>query len=119
MRFSASLLRGAFTVLTGLALNACLPPAQSQSDEEREPHFLAGKSHISTLDYKGAIESFEKALEVNPQSAAAHFELACLFDRREPDPAAAIYHYRHYLDLRPNADNSEIVNQRILACKQE
>jgi LysM repeat protein len=119
MRFSASLLRSAFVLLAGLALNACLPAAQSQSDEEREPHFLAGKSRVSAMDNKGAIESFEKALEVNPQSAAAHFELACLFDRKEPDPAAAIYHYRHYLDLKPTAENSEIVNQRILACKQE
>jgi LysM repeat protein len=119
MRFSASLVRGAFILLAGFALNGCLPPVQGQSDEEREPHFLAGKSRVSSLDYKGAIESFEKALEVNPQSAAAHFELACLFDRREADPAAAIYHYKHYLDLRPKADNVEIVTQRILACKQE
>ena len=119
MRFSASLVRGAFVLLAGFALNGCLPPAQGQSDEEREPHFLAGKSRVSSMDYKGAIESFEKALEVNPQSAAAHFELACLFDRREADPAAAIYHYKHYLDLRPNAENGEIVTQRILACKQE
>jgi len=117
MTISSSLLRSALVCLTAVALTGCLPA--TQSDEEREPHFLAGKSRISSMDYKGAIESFEKALEVNPQSAAAHFELACLFDRREADPAAAIYHYKHYLDLRLNAENAEIVNQRILACKQE
>jgi len=119
MTFSASLVRSAFVLLAGLALSGCLPGPQSQSDEEREPHFLAGKTRVSSLDYKGALDSFEKALEVNPQSASAHFELACLFDRKESDPAAAIYHYEHYLKLRPAAENSEIVNQRILACKQE
>src|SRR5207302_6627330 len=70
-------------------------------------------------DYNGAIESFEKALEVNPRSASAHFELGCLFDEKETDPAAAIYHYTHYLTLRPKAENLEVVKQRIMACKQD
>jgi LysM repeat protein len=88
-------------------------------DEEKEPHFLAGKSHVSAMDYKGAIDSFEKALEVNPKSASAHFELAWICDQKESDPAAAIYHYGHYLKLRPRADNAETVRNRILACKQD
>jgi LysM repeat protein len=71
------------------------------------------------MDYPGAIESFEKALEVNPRSGAAHFELACLLEKRDADPAGAIYHYQQYLKLRPKTDNAETVNQHILALKQE
>ena len=41
------------------------------------------------MDYKGAIESFSKALEVNPRSAKAHFELGWLYEEKDPDPAAA------------------------------
>lgn len=99
-------------------LSGCLPASSGPSDEEKEPHFLAGKSRVGTLDYDGAIESFEKALQVNPQSASAHFELAWLFDVKEQDPAAAIYHYAHYLKLRPTAGNADLVKQRIMACKQ-
>ena len=88
-------------------------------DEEKESHFVMGKSRVSAMDYPAAVESFEKALEVNPRSAAAHFELACLYENRELDPAAAIYHYQQYLKFRPNAENAEIVNQRILGLKQE
>src|SRR4051812_30044747 len=84
-----------------LALSGCDRYARTQLDEEKEPHFLAGKSRVSTLDYKGAIECFEKAIQVNPQSASAHFELGWLFEEKESDPAAAIYHYEHYLKLRP------------------
>ena len=80
---------------------------------------MVGKSRASTLDYEGAIESFDKALEVNPHSAAAHFELACLFDEKVADPAAAIYHYQNYLKLRPEAGNADVVNQRIMVCKTE
>ena len=35
------------------------------------------------------------------------------------DPAAAIYHYQQYLRLRPKAENADMVNQHILALKQE
>jgi len=119
MRFSASVLFISFWALASLVLGGCFPSPQSQSDEEKEPHFLEGKARVNTLDYEGAVECFEKALEANPQSAAAHFELAWLFDEKRPDPSAAIYHYDRYLKLRPNPGNLEMVNQRVLSCKQE
>jgi LysM repeat protein len=104
----------------GLALSGCLPSGQSAVDEEKESHFLAGKSRASELDYKGAVEAFEKALEVNPKSAAAHFELALLYEKKGTEPATAIYHYEQYLRLRPTAENADIlVKPHILACKQE
>src|SRR5436190_904960 len=109
---------GALAVLLGLGLAGCVP-GQGQSEEEREPHFLAGKSAIASMDYKGAIEAFEKALEVNPHSAPAHFELAWLYDQKDPNPAAAVYHYEQYLRLQPEAGNAETVTNRVLACKQE
>ena len=52
---------------------------------------------------KARIEAFEKALEVNPHSASAHFELAVLYDQQKNDYAAALYHYEKARRLRPNA----------------
>ncbi len=117
MKFWPSLSRGALLLLCGVLLSGCFQPPQSQLDEERESHFQTGKSRINAMDYPGAIDAFEKALEVNPHSASAHFELGWLFDQKEPDPAAAIYHYQQFLTLRPNAPNAEFVRQHILACK--
>lgn len=111
--FSLALLAGL------LAMTGCYLSGESSVDEEKEPHFLEGKARVNSLDYAGAIESFEKALEVNPKSASAHFELGCLCDQREADPAAAVYHYEHYLKLRPNGENCERARTRIVACKQE
>jgi len=118
MTSSVSLARSAFALLAVLLLSGCIDSARSQLDEEKEPHFLTGKSRVSTMDYQGAIEAFEKALEVNPQSASAHFELAWLYEQKEAEPAAAIYHYQKYLQLRPNAENADIAKQHILSCKQ-
>lgn len=117
MMFSMGLFRSALFLLAGCVLGGCLPAAPG--DEEKEPYFLAGKSHVSTMDFKGAIESFERAVEVNPKSAPAHFELGWLYDQKESDPAAAIYHYERYLKLLPNSGKEEMVKAHILACKQQ
>jgi LysM repeat protein len=103
---------------TCLGVGGCFPSARSTSDEQREPHFLAGKARANALDYKGAIEAFEKALEANPRNASAHFELALLCEKDETDLAGAIYHFDRYLRLRPNAENADIVKDRLLRCKQ-
>jgi len=112
-----------FSIFLGCAcaalLTGCLPSAQDRGDEEKEPHFITGKNSSATMDYEGAVEAFQKALEVNPRSAAAHFELACLFDQKEADPAAAIYHYQSYVKLRPESGNTGLVKERIMTCKQE
>ena len=105
--------------ICGAVLCGCLPPGQRDQDEEKEPHFLTGRNRVNQMDYKGAIESFSKALEVNPRSAKAHFELGWLYEEKDPDPAAAIYHYEQYLKLRPAAENAGTVRQRILGSKQE
>jgi tetratricopeptide (TPR) repeat protein len=117
MTCSVGVSRAWLFLLAGLVWSGCLP--SSPREEEKEPHFLAGRSRVNTMDFKGAIESFEKALEVNPKSAQAHFELGWLFDQKEPDPAAAIYHYERYLCLAPNSGKEEMVRTRILACKQQ
>jgi tetratricopeptide (TPR) repeat protein len=117
MMFSVGLFRSALLLLAGCVLSGCLP--STPGDEEKEPYFLAGKSRVSTMDFKGAIISFEKAVEVNPKSAPAHFELGWLYDQKESDPAAAIYHYERYLKLLPNSSKEEMVKAHVQACKQQ
>jgi len=119
MTIPARLFRGALVILACVSLGGCMPSGRSQVEEEKEPHFMAGKTAINGMDYRGAIEEFEKALEINPRSASAHFELAWLYDEKESDPAAAIYHYEQFLKCRPGADNAEIVRQRVYRCKQD
>jgi len=102
-----------------IAVNGCSPVDSGQMDEEKEPHFVLGNSRFNEMDWNGAIEAFEESLEVNPHSAQAHYRLAQLFDTKEPDPAAAIYHYEQYLKLSPDAKNSDVINQRIDSCKQQ
>jgi LysM repeat protein len=119
MSFGYRFMFSVLAVWLGLALSGCLPSGQSQSDEEKEPHFVLGKSRINAMDYQGAIQAFEESLEANPHSSAAHFELGWLYDEKESDPAAAIYHYQQYLKLCTDAGNAEVIRQRIESCKQQ
>src|SRR5437867_11036972 len=111
--------RGALFLVLGLGLSGCFPSGHSQLDEEKDSHFLAGKSRANALDYEGALDCFEKALETNPHSALAHFEAGLLYEKQKQDHAAAIYHFKRFLQLRPGSGYVEVVKQHILACKQE
>jgi LysM repeat protein len=102
-----------------LCLGGCIGSGNASVDEEKEPHFLEGKSRVNAMDFRGAVESYERALEVNPHSAAAHFELGWLHDQKELDPAAAIYHYTQYLKAHPEGAKADRARACINACKQE
>jgi LysM repeat protein len=119
MNFSGWFIRCAAAVLLFASVNGCVPTSQSEMEEEKEPHFLAGKNAVNGMDYPGAIEEFEKALEVNPRNSKAHYQLGWLYEEKEPDPAAAIYHYERFLKLRPNSENAEVIKQHVSSCKQD
>ena len=97
----------------------CSPTAETPLDEQRNSNYQTGKERLSAMDYKGAVEAFERATEENPRSALAHYELGVLYDQHENDYAAALYHYNKALKLRPNAYPADNIRQRIPACKQE
>ncbi len=102
-----------------LSFAGCDSGPETSLDEQKDPHYLNGRSRVSNQDYKGAIEEFEKALEANPRSASAHFELGWLNEEQAKDFAAAIYHYERHLRLRPDSDYAERAKDRIRACKMD
>jgi len=92
---------------------------ENHPDEEKDPHFQRGRNLASSQDFKGAALEFETALDTNPRSAAAHFELGWLYDTKLNDYAAAIYHYNRHLLLQPDSERAALVKERIRGCKQE
>lgn len=119
MSFFGRINLSVWAMMALLAVNGCSPVDSSQGDEEKEPHFVLGDSRFNEMDWPGAIDAYEQSLEVNPHSAQAHYRLAQLFDTKQPDAAAAIYHYEQYLKLSPDANNRDVINQRIDSCKQQ
>jgi LysM repeat protein len=116
--FRAALVRQCILVV-GLALlmSGCFPSPESPVDEERDPHFLTGRARAESQDYQGAVDEFEKALEVNPKNAAAHFELGVILENQLRDYAAAIYHYEKFQRLRTDGAAAAKAAERIKVCK--
>jgi tetratricopeptide (TPR) repeat protein len=102
-----------------LALAGCRPSSIGQGDEQKDPYFLAGKNRLQERDYQKAIDMFEKALDVNPRSASAHFELGVLYEQQQGDYPAALYHYQRAVMLNSNASFAELSRQRMQECKRE
>lgn len=67
-------------------------------------------------DVERAIRWCEKALRRRPDSAAAHRELALIHDHFRQDYLAALYHYRRYLELRPDSAERADVEEMMAAC---
>ena len=111
--------RGVLLAGLALGLSGCFPRAEGPADELKDPYYLAGKRLVTERDYKGAIEAFEKSLEVNPRSASAHFELGLLCEQRESDFPAAIYHYSRVVKLRGKNYPGELAEGRVKLCEQE
>ncbi len=106
-----------------LGLSGCYQPTEGQSDEQKNEYFAVGRERVAARDFKGAIEAFEKAVELRPRSPRAHFELAVLYeqhsDQKENDYICAMYHYLQAIRLKPNEYPADNARQRINACKQE
>jgi LysM repeat protein len=110
--------RCAVLVLLMSCMGGCFQ-ANLHPDEEKDPHFQRGRELTTSQDFKGAALEFEKVLQTNPGSAAAHFELAWLYDTKLNDYAAAIYHYERHLMLQPDSERAALIKERIRGCKQE
>jgi len=81
----------------------------TDTDAEREANYQRAKNFYERGDFPAAAEFYKRALAVNPNFAKAHLELGLLCDDKLGDPVAAIYHYRCYLELRPDSDKKQLV----------
>lgn len=89
----------------------------SDAEAEQEVNYLRAKHLSEQQDFSGAAEFYNKALMANPEFANAHLELGLLYENRLSDPISAIYHYRRYLELRPDSDKKQLVEDFIERAK--
>jgi LysM repeat protein len=100
-------------------ISGCLPVSDTPADDEKDPNFIEGRNHYNMMDWKGAVEAYERAVQANPRNAAAHFELGVLYQERMKDPISAAFHFQKHLELRPNSPYREAIRPKLEACKME
>ncbi len=109
----------ALFLVLALVSAGCVRTAEGPREEQRNPFFLTGKERVQAMDYQGAAEAFERALQDDPRSVLTHFELGVLYETHLADYPAALYHYNKALKLRPAGYPADTIRYRIPACRQE
>ena len=67
------------------------PPPPAPAPPRSNPYKQSGIKKYKDYDYDGAIEDFEKALEIEPKDIAIHFNLACAYSLNE-NAERSFYH---------------------------
>ncbi len=118
---AACTLRRSLAVVIGAMLmfwGACEHSGSvSDADAEQEVNSQRARRLCEQQDFPGAAEFYKKALLVNPEFANAHLELGLLYENRLADPISAIYHYRRFLELRPDSDKKQLAEDFIERAK--
>ncbi|HEY0968947.1 MAG TPA: LysM peptidoglycan-binding domain-containing protein [Opitutaceae bacterium] len=82
--------------------------------------YVRGKSLLRQNRNQEAMAAFLKVIDKRAGDAAeSHLEVGRLYHEQIKDPIQAIYHYRKYRELKPNAPQSQLVGQLIQAATRD
>ncbi|MBT5902338.1 MAG: LysM peptidoglycan-binding domain-containing protein [Opitutaceae bacterium] len=103
------------SICVGLLLTGCnrLPEGETVA-EINEPSYEEGKRLIRQGREQAALASFTRVINTRQDGAPeSHLEVGLLYETEVKDPIAAIYHFRRYLELKPNSPQADLVRGRI------
>ena len=87
--------------------------SKARLTDERNPFYIRGKNLLEREDYQEAAAAFHQCLRLSPSSALAHLQLGMLYEDVFTDPLKAVYHYREFLEQRPDAEEAAAVQRWI------
>lgn len=86
--------------------------------EKEDKGFISGRRYYREGRYQEAMRAFLGVIESHRDAPESHFEVGRLYLDHFKDPIAAIYHFRKYLEIKPNVDQSPMVRQMIDRAKK-
>lgn len=94
-------------------LFACSQVYSPLPKEEDDEYFQRGLAMLRENRPKEALDAFLETIERRREAPESHLEAGRIFLDRLKDPITAIYHFRKYLEIKPNSDKSALVRQLI------
>ncbi len=98
-----------------LLLTGCDLWHRANPDERREANFVAAYNYNLQGAYDDAVAAYNRAIEANPNNAAAHWDLGFLYQDKFHDYVLSIYHFRRCQQIKKrrhdkDADDPTIEN---------
>ncbi len=97
-----------------LALDNVTQEQKMLAQDEAKVHYNMGNTYFNQGDYVKAADEYARALELSPEDANAHYNLAFVGGEFLNDSKIALDHYKKYLFLNPHAEDAEIVRQKVV-----
>ncbi|MFA6564615.1 MAG: tetratricopeptide repeat protein [Verrucomicrobiia bacterium] len=106
-------------VVLALAVTACTEPATTGFiSDDKNPWLKKAEAEKQQRNYAQAVECYEQALKLNPDSAAIHWAVAILDEQQLKDLASAIYHYQRFVKLNTDPERVKMANVFIERAKR-
>lgn len=86
--------------------------------EVEESQYQKGFRYLQQGLKSEALGAFLKLTEERPDAAESHLEAGRLYLDHMDDPVSAIYHFRKYLEIKPNSVEAPMVSQLIDTAKK-
>ena len=87
--------------------------ASSEAKEERNPLIKQGQAYMEIKDWNQAEKAFKQAIENNSRMARPNLDLATIYHQYKPDYISSIFYYKRYLELRPDSEKAEFIQEQI------
>ena len=88
-------------------------------DEVADMHYNLGVILTEQNKFSPAIAEFKKVLELKPNDKESHYNLAIIYDEHLKDNQKALEHYRAYLKIAPEGNDSQKVRKWVIDKESE
>jgi tetratricopeptide (TPR) repeat protein len=90
---------------------------QQFKEELSKAHYNMGNIYFERGEYQRAVVEYYQAVDLTPNDADVHYNLAFVSSEFLGDQETALKHYQWYLYLRPNADDANGVKEKVMQAK--
>jgi len=93
------------------------PQDKNFREELAKAHYNMGNIYFQRGEYQRAVVEYYQAVDLTPNDPDTHYNLAFVSGEYLGDQETALKHYQWYLYLKPDADDSSAVKEKIMEAK--
>jgi LysM repeat protein len=94
-------------------------PSTAVAKETDERAYRRGKSLLREGRQDEALQAFLSVISSRADPLESHLEAGLIYLNHIKDPLAAIYHFKSYLTLNPQAEHADLVKELILTAEKD